>query len=106
VWLESFLMRYRETIIIISHDRDILNKTVDHILHLENQKLVALHRQFDAFERRRAERMLNQQAMHEKQMAQKSAYAEFVDRFRASAAKARQAQSRLKAIEKMDIVDA
>ena len=42
VWLENFLMRYRETLIIISHDRDILNKTVDHILHLENQKLVSI----------------------------------------------------------------
>ena len=106
VWLENFLMRYRETMIIISHDRDILNKTVDHILHLENQKLVAYTGNYDAFERRRAERMMNQQAMHEKQMAAKAHMQKFVDRFRASAAKARQAQSRLKAIEKMDIVDA
>jgi ATP-binding cassette subfamily F protein 3 len=106
IWLESFLMRYRETLVIISHDRDILNKTVDHILHLENQKLVLYTGNYDAFERRRAERLLNQQAMHEKQMAQRAHLMKFVDRFRASAAKAAQAQSRLKAIERMDIVDA
>ena len=106
IWLESFLMRYRETIIIISHDRDILNKTVDQILHVENQKLTQYTGNYDQFERARAERMLNQQALHEKQQAQKNHMMEFVDRFRASAAKARQAQSRLKAIEKMDIVDA
>jgi len=106
VWLENFLMRYRDTVIMISHDRDILNKTVDHILHLENQKLVAYTGNYDAFERRRAEQLMNQQALHEKQMAQKAHLMKFVDRFRATASKARQAQSRLKAIEKMDIVDA
>lgn len=106
VWLENFLMRYQKTLVIISHDRDILNKTVDHIVHLENQKLVSYTGNYDDFERRRAERLLNQQALHEKQMAQKAHMQKFIDRFRASAAKARQAQSRLKAIERMDIVDA
>jgi len=106
VWLENFLMRYRETLIIISHDRDILNKTVSHILHLENQKLVQYTGNYDQFERYRAEKMMNQQALHEKQQAQKAHMMKFVDRFRATASKARQAQSRLKAIEKMDIVDA
>ncbi len=106
VWLENFLMRYRETLIIISHDRDILNKTVDHILHLENQKLVQYTGNYDQFERERAEKRMNQQALHERQTAQKAQMMKFVDRFRASASKARQAQSRLKAIEKMDIVDA
>jgi ATP-binding cassette subfamily F protein 3 len=106
VWLENFLMRYRETLIIISHDREILNKTVDHILHLDNKKLVQYTGNYDYFERRRAEKMLNQQALHDKQQAQKAQMMKFVDRFRATASKARQAQSRLKAIEKMDIVDA
>jgi len=106
VWLENFLMRYRETIVIISHDRDILNKTCDHILHLENKKLVLYTGNYDSFERRRAEKLMSQQAMHEKQVAQKAHLMKFVDRFRATASKARQAQSRLKAIEKMDIVDA
>ncbi len=106
VWLENFLMRYKETLVIISHDRDILNKTVDHILHLENQKLVSYTGNYDQFERRRAEKLMNQQAMHEKQQAQKAQMMKFVDRFRATASKARQAQSRLKAIQRMDIVDA
>jgi ATP-binding cassette, subfamily F, member 3 len=106
VWLENYLQRYKYTLIIISHDRDILNKTVDHILHLENLKLVNYTGNYDQFERRRAERMLNQQAMHEKQQAQKAKMMVFVNRFKAKASKARQAQSRLKMIEKMDIVDA
>jgi len=106
VWLEGFLARYSETLIIISHDRDILNKTVNQIIHLDNKKLVQYTGTYDEFERRRAERLMNQQALHEKQSAQKAHLMKFVDRFRASASKARQAQSRLKAIEKMDIVDA
>jgi ATP-binding cassette subfamily F protein 3 len=106
IWLENFLMRYSETLIIISHDRDILNKTVDHIVHLEHQKLVLYTGNYDEFERRRAEKMLGQQALREKQLAQKAHMMKFVDRFKAKASKARQAQSRLKMIEKMDIVDA
>ena len=106
VWLENYLMRYRETLLIISHDRDILNKTVTHILHMEDQKLNAYTGTYDEFERRRAERLMNQQALHEKQMKQKAHMQKFVDRFGATASKARQAQSRLKAIAKMDIVDA
>ncbi|MDE1900148.1 MAG: ABC-F family ATP-binding cassette domain-containing protein [Alphaproteobacteria bacterium] len=106
VWLENFMMRYSQTLIVISHDRDILNKTVDHILHLENQKLTLYTGNYDQFERERAQKLMNQQSLHEKQMAHKAHLMKFVDRFRASAAKARQAQSRLKAIERMDIVDA
>ena len=106
VWLESFLQRYRETLVIISHDRDFLNKTVNHILHLEKQKLISYTGTYDQFERTRAERLMGQQALYEKQQAQKAHMMKFVDRFRAKASKARQAQSRLKAIEKMDVVDA
>ncbi len=106
VWLENFLMRYKGTMVLISHDREILNKVVGHIVHLDNQKLVHYTGTYDQFERTRAERQLNQQALHEKQMAQKAHLMKYVDRFRASATKARQAQSRLKAIERMDIVDA
>lgn len=106
VWLESYLMKFTETLIIISHDRDILNKTVTHILHMENQKLNAYTGTYDEFERRRAEKMLNQQALREKQLKQKEHMQKFIDRFGATASKARQAQSRLKAIQKMDIVDA
>ncbi len=106
IWLENFLARYRDTMIIISHDRDILNKTVDHIVHLDNKKLTHYTGTYDQFERTRAEKQMNQQALHEKQMAQKAQMMKFIDRFRASATKARQAQSRLKALERMDIVDA
>ena len=106
VWLENYLMRYQETLLIISHDRDILNKTVTHILHLENQKLNAYTGSYDEFERHRAEKLLNQSALREKQLKQKEHMQAFVDRFGATASKARQAQSRLKAIAKMDIVDA
>ena len=106
IWLENYLMRYRETLLIISHDRDILNKTVTHILHMEDKKLNAYTGTYDEFERRRAERLLNQSALREKQLKQKAHMQKFVDRFGATASKARQAQSRLKAIAKMDIVDA
>ncbi len=106
VWLENYLLRYPHTLIIISHDRDILNKTVTHIAHLDQLKLTLYTGTYDQFEQRRAEKMLNHQALYEKQQAQKDKMMSFVNRFRAKASKARQAQSRLKAIEKMDMVDA
>ncbi len=106
VWLENFLIRYKHTLVIISHDRDILNKTVNHIAHLENQKLTLYSGNYDYFERKRAERMMGQAALREKQLAQKAHMMKFVERFKAKASKARQAQSRLKMIEKMVIVDA
>jgi len=106
VWLENFLIRYKHTLVIISHDRDILNKTVEHIVHLENLKLNLYTGNYDSFEHKRAERMLGQQALREKQLAQKAHMMKFVERFKAKASKARQAQSRLKMIAKMDIVDA
>lgn len=106
VWLENYLINYRHTLIIISHDRDILNKTVDTIVHLDNRKLTSYTGTYDQFERKRAEQLVGQQALHERQVAQKARMMAFVDRFRAKASKARQAQSRLKMIEKMDIVDA
>ncbi|MDX1975574.1 MAG: ABC-F family ATP-binding cassette domain-containing protein [Rickettsiales bacterium] len=106
IWLETFLIRYPHTLVIISHDRDILNKTVSHIVHLENQTLNLYTGNYDSFERKRAEQMMGQQALREKQLAQKAHMMKFVERFKAKASKARQAQSRLKMIEKMDIVDA
>jgi ATP-binding cassette subfamily F protein 3 len=106
VWLENYLMKFTETLVIISHDREILNKTVTHIAHLENKKLTLYTGTYDEFERKRAERLLGQQALHEKQMAQKAHMQKFIDRFGAKASKARQAQSRMKALAKMDIVDA
>lgn len=106
IWLENYLASYTKTLIIISHDRDILNKTATHIVHLDQLKLTSYTGNYDQFEILRAQKLYNQQALFEKQQAQKKKMMAFVDRFRAKASKARQAQSRLKAIEKMDMVDA
>jgi ATP-binding cassette subfamily F protein 3 len=105
VWLENYLLTYPHTFIIISHDRDILNKTITHIMHLDQRKLVFYTGNYDQFETRRAEKMVNQQVLFERQQAKKKKMMEFVDRFGAKASKAKQAQSRLKAIEKMEMVD-
>ncbi len=106
IWLENYLASYNKTLIIISHDRDILNKTVTHIVHLDQLKLTPYTGNYDQFEVLRAQKLYNHQALFEKQQAQKKKMMAFVDRFRAKASKARQAQSRLKSIEKMDMVDA
>lgn len=106
MWLEDYLMSYPHTLIVISHDRALLNKCVDHILHLENQKLNCYTGTYDVFEKERAERRMNQQKLHEKQSAQRDHMQAYVDRFKAKASKAKQAQSRMKALEKMDIVSA
>ncbi len=101
LWLENYVARYRHTVIIISHDRDLLNKACNRIIHLEHQKLTAYRGDYDTFERTRAERLMLQSKMKEKQDAKRKHMEAFVNRFRAKASKARQAQSRLKALEKM-----
>ena len=106
MWLESYLASYPYTLLIISHDRELLNKCVDHVIHLDKQKLTLYTGNYDTFERERTAKLGLQQKMHEKQLAQRAHMQAFVDRFKASAAKARQAQSRVKALEKMDLVDA
>ncbi|MFZ2620357.1 MAG: ABC-F family ATP-binding cassette domain-containing protein, partial [Alphaproteobacteria bacterium] len=106
MWLENYLANYPKTLLIISHDREILNKCIDHVIHVENRKLTAYTGNYDTFEKERAERLMSQQKLHEKQMAQRAHMQSFVDRFKAKASKARQAQSRMKALEKMSIVDA
>lgn len=106
IWLENYLMQYKGTFIIISHDREILNKTVTHIAHLDQQKLEMYTGSYDQFEIRRSQKLMNQQALFEKQQAHKNRMMDFVKRFGAKASKASQAQSRLKMIEKMDMVDA
>lgn len=106
MWLEEYLANYPHTLMIISHDRDLLNKCVDHIIHVDKKTLTMYTGTYDTFERERAERLGLQQKMHEKQKAQREHMQAFVDRFKAKASKARQAQSRMKALEKMDIVDA
>mgnify|MGYP001394915058 CR=1 FL=1 len=104
IWLESHLAGYRGTILLVSHDRNLLNAVVDSILHLHGGKLTLYRGDYDRFERVRAEKLALQQAQHEKQMAARAHMQAFVDRFRYKASKARQAQSRLKALERMQLV--
>ncbi|MEM7442310.1 MAG: ABC-F family ATP-binding cassette domain-containing protein [Pseudomonadota bacterium] len=101
LWLEGYLRRYQGTVLIISHDRDLLNRTVERIIHLDRHKLVSYAGNYDRFERTRAERQALQAAQAKKQEAQRKHMQAFVDRFRYKASKARQAQSRLKALEKL-----
>jgi len=106
MWLEDYLAAYPHTLLVISHDRDLLNKCADYIVHVDKQNLTLYTGNYDTFERERAERLMHQQALYERQQAQRAHMQAFVDRFRAKASKARQAQSRIKALEKMDLVDA
>lgn len=101
LWLENFLRSYRATMLIVSHERDLLNNVVDHILHLEGGKTTLYVGGYDAFERQRAERQAQQSAMRAKQLAERDKLQAFVDRWRAKASKAKQAQSRVKALQRM-----
>src|SRR3990167_2744708 len=104
LWLEQWLIRYSGTLMIISHDRDFLDKTVDHIAFISQKRLKLYTGNYSTFEKNRADELMLQQATFEKQQRRLSHLKTYVDRFRASASKARQAQSRLKAIERMDVV--
>ena len=101
IWLEQYLKRFQGTMLLISHDRDLLNTAVDSILHLEEKKLTFYTGTYDTFERTRSERMAVAEAQRSKQDTQRKHMQAFVDRFRYKASKARQAQSRLKAIAKL-----
>ncbi|MDO5641361.1 MAG: ABC-F family ATP-binding cassette domain-containing protein [Paracoccus sp. (in: a-proteobacteria)] len=106
LWLESYLARYPYTVIVISHDRGLLNRAVTHILHLEDRDLVLYTGNYDTFARTRAERRAVQAAQAKKQDARRAHLQSFVDRFRAKASKAKQAQARIKMIEKMEPITA
>ncbi|KZY50690.1 ABC-F family ATP-binding cassette domain-containing protein [Sulfitobacter sp. KE29] len=106
LWLESYLAKYPHTVLIISHDRGLLNRAVGGILHLEDRKLTYYQGPYDQFARQRAEKRALQAAMAKKQQARRDHMQAFVDRFKAKASKAKQAQSRLKMIEKMDMITA
>lgn len=106
MWLESYLASYPHTMMVISHDRDLLNKCIDHVIHVDKQQLTLYTGNYDTFESERAARLGLQQKMFEKQQAQRAHMQSFIDRFKAKASKATQAQSRMKALEKMDLVDA
>lgn len=100
-WLEGWIKSYQGTLILISHDRDFIDEIVDEIVHVENQKLNFYKGNYSAFERIRAERMSQQKVAFERQQKERAHMQSFVDRFRYKASKAKQAQSRLKALERM-----
>ncbi|HMC92333.1 MAG TPA: ABC-F family ATP-binding cassette domain-containing protein [Allosphingosinicella sp.] len=101
LWLEDFLQSYRATILVVSHERDFLNNVVDHILHLERGKLTLYPGGYDAFERQRAERQAQLASAREKQMAQREKLQDYIARNSARASTAKQAQSRIKALARM-----
>ena len=102
LWLEDWLKSYPGTLLLISHDRDFLDAVVEHVAHLEQQKLTLYRGGYSAFERARAERLAQQQQAFEKQQAQRAHMESFIRRFKAQATKARQAQSRIKALERLE----
>ena len=106
VWLENFLKRYHGTLLVISHDRDFLDAITDHTLHIEHQTLYQYRGNYSAFEHIRAQRLQQQQAVFEKQQKLRAHMEKFVERFRAKATKAKQAQSRLKALARLEDISA
>ena len=106
VWLETFLAKYSKTVLVISHDRGLLNRSVTGILHLTDRKLTYYGGSYDQFDAERRLKLEQQQSMKRKQDAQRAHIQSFVDRFRYKASKARQAQSRLKQLEKMQPIAA
>lgn len=103
-WLEVYLRKYPHTVVIVSHDRDLLNRSVTHILAVENTKLVLSAGGYDTYLQRRAERTQHLAAQKEKQDVQRAHMQSFIDRFKAKASKAAQAQSRMKMLEKMTVI--
>ena len=104
LWLENWVRRYQGTLLLIAHDRDFLDRSMGEIVHLDDGKAAAYSGNYSAFERQRAEALERQAAVYKKQQRRVAEIHAFVDRFRAKASKARQAQSRLKELERMDLV--
>ncbi|MDN3652817.1 ATP-binding cassette domain-containing protein [Thalassotalea ponticola] len=101
LWLQKWLNRYQGTLVLISHDRDFLDAVVNEVLHIEHATAKLYNGNYSAFERQRAEHLAQQDAMYQKQVKERQQLTAFVDRFRAKASKAKQAQSRLKRLEKL-----
>jgi len=101
LWLAEFLRRYRKTLILVSHDRQFLDEVADHILHLSERKLTLYSGGYESFTRARAEKLALQQALAARQEAERKHLQAFIDRFRAKATKASQAQSRMKALARL-----
>ncbi|PKO93053.1 MAG: ABC transporter ATP-binding protein [Betaproteobacteria bacterium HGW-Betaproteobacteria-1] len=106
IWLENWLKDYRGTLLMISHDRDFLDAVVNHIAHIEQQQLTLYRGGYSDFERQRAEKLAQQQSLYERQQREMAHLHSYIDRFRAKATKARQAQSRIKALERMELISA
>jgi len=102
VWLEDWLKRYPGTLLIVSHDRDFLDEVVQAVVHIDNRKLRRYSGNYSAFELQRAQTLQLAQAQFEKQQRERAHLQSFIDRFRAKATKARQAQSRMKMLAKME----
>jgi len=106
IWLEDWLRQYPGLLLLISHDRDFLDRVVTHVAHIEHQQLTVYTGNYSDFEVRRAEQLANQQAQYEKQQREIEHMEKFITRFKAKATKARQAQSRVKALERMTVISA
>lgn len=106
LWLEAYLVKYPHTVLIISHDRELLNRSVNAILHLDERKLTYYTGPYDSFAKQRAAQRAVQAAAAKKQDLQRAHLQSFVDRFKAKASKAKQAQSRVKMLEKMTPITA
>ena len=104
IWLETWLKNYKGTLLLISHDRDFLDNVADNIAHIENQRITLYSGNYSAFEVRRAEHLATQQSAYEKQQREVQHMHKFVERFKAKASKAKQAQSRVKALERMELI--
>jgi len=104
IWLEDWLRSYVGTLLLISHDRDFLDAIADQVAHIEQRTMRLYAGNYSAFERQRAERLAQQQSSYERQQREIAHMHKFVERFRAKATKARQAQSRIKALERMELI--
>ncbi|MDP0202186.1 ABC transporter ATP-binding protein [Glaesserella parasuis] len=104
IWLERWLSNYRGTLLLISHDRDFLDPIIDRVLHIEQQKLFDYTGNYSAFEIQRATKLAQQNAAYQQQQQKIAHLQKFIDRFKAKATKAKQAQSRVKALEKMELI--
>ncbi len=104
LWLERWLAAYRGMLLLVSHDRDFLDAIVERVLHFDGRTVISYTGNYSAFETARAASLANQQAMHARQQRERAHLQSFVDRFRAKATKAKQAQSRLKALARMTLI--
>ncbi|HCI02205.1 MAG TPA: ABC transporter ATP-binding protein [Oceanospirillaceae bacterium] len=104
MWLEAWLKNYPGTLLLISHDRDFLDQVVATIVHLQQQQLTCYRGNYASFERQKAERIAQQQSMFDKQQAEIAHIESFIRRFKAKASKAKQAQGRVKALERMELI--